>query len=231
MFCATSNWDRRGARRGFSVVKGLVSAAGAAQLRSEIRSLERTASTDWLQRNSARTRSGDALVIRSIDTPSDLLFRLGRAPELISVAEEFAAKRVTPLYSEYFNKPPGSQCKTPSHQDQAFYSEHFSDELGLTFWIALDDCTRRNGCMHVRPQRSNVIYPHKPSRTVGFRYEMVDQSTRGFVEIPLEAGDALLFGSYTPHYCPPNRTSLNRRAIAISFRTSDYREQQWPTRS
>jgi hypothetical protein len=215
-------------RPGYAVIHRLLTKVEVAQLIGEVEAVRRNGDPCWLQLNSARTEGGEYLVIRSIDIRSDLIFQLGRNPVLIALAEKFARKRVTPLYVEFFDKPPRCGAATPLHQDHAFYNEHFPDELGITFWIALEDCDDSNGCMHVRPQSISQLYPHLRSNQLGFGFEMQDQDLQGLVPLPLGAGGAILFGSFTPHFCPPNLSDRSRMALAVSFRTSEFREDMSP---
>lgn len=228
MFRALANDDFLRSEPGYMVVPNLVLKNGIFTLIKEIRSISNLAKPGWLEQNSAQTIDGEYLVIRSIDTPSNLIFDCARHPTFVSLAEFFARKRVTPLYAEYFNKPPRSNLPSPLHQDHAFYNEHFPDELGVTFWIALEDCNPSNGCMHVRPQSERILHPHRKSQVPGFAYELENQDLKDLVAVPLKAGDVLLHGSFTPHYCPPNKSRRSRMALAISFRTSEYREQMSP---
>ncbi|MEC9041041.1 MAG: phytanoyl-CoA dioxygenase family protein [Pseudomonadota bacterium] len=217
--------DRNTFDQGYSVIRSLASNKLVSEIIAEIDRIIETSDSKWLNFNSAKTGKDEYIVIRSIDTPSDMLFRLGRDSLLVELAEEIGGKKVTPMYSEYFAKPPRSNCETPVHQDQAFYEEHFNDELGITFWIALDDCDENNGGMHVKPTESRTLLPHVKSDMLGFKYQMKNQIKDGFVAIKLEKGDALVHCAYTPHFCEPNTTIRARRAIAITFRTSQYREE------
>ena len=212
--------------RGYAVLRHLMTPEGVIACKQALTSLWASCGTEWISRNS-RPFSDDFIVVRSIDTPSDFFFELARTPVLFRIAEEFAGKRVTPLYVEYFNKPPGCRHPTPPHQDHVFYQSHFTDELGVTFWIALDDCDIQNGCMHLKPVADRTVFQHKASKRQGFAYEMLETDTSGFDPVPLNAGDAIVHGAFTPHYCPPNATRTHRRAIAISFRTSEFRQQVW----
>ena len=56
-------------------------------------------------------------------------------------------KLLRALKGENFDKPPFCDISSPPHQDHAFYRENFSDELGITIWIALDNCMVDNGCL------------------------------------------------------------------------------------
>lgn len=217
--------DRSTFHLGYSVIKNLASDELVNEVLSEVGRITNCGNHGWLSSNSARTERGEFIVIRSIDTPSDLFFQLGRDRVLCKIAEEIGQKKVTPMYSEFFSKPPESESGTPVHQDQAFYEKHFNDELGITFWVALDPCDKSNGGMCVRPTEHRILLPHEKSNALGFGYQMKDQSKCGFVEIALERGDALLHCAYTPHFCHPNSTAFPRRAVAITFRTSQYREE------
>ena len=209
---------------GYDVIKNIVEYEAILKLNKEIERTLSNANDEWLSNNTIKVND-EYVYAKSLDTPSDLLFELGRDSTLIELAETFAQKRVTPLYCEYFNKPAYTNIPTPVHQDHAFYIDHFMDELGVTFWIALEDCNIENGCMHMQPTKTDALLEHKTSESVCFDYEMINQDKTNFNSICLETGDSLLHGSYTPHYCPGNNSSRSRKAIAFSFRTSQYKEQ------
>lgn len=227
IFNETCVVDRSTFESGYAVIKNLATTEVVEAIDKEINKIIDKGDSLWLESNSAKTERDEYVVIRSIDTPSDLIFKIGRDSLLFSIAEEIGKKKVTPMYSEYFSKPPKSKCETPVHQDQAFYEKHFNDELGITFWIALTDCDGNNGGMHIRPNQDRVLLPHVKSNVLGFGYQMVDQSKDDFIEIRLNKGDALVHCAYTPHFCHPNKSSKQRRAIAITFRTSQYRQEQF----
>lgn len=207
------------------IIRSLLTNEGLNRLRNEIKLLIENSSKEWLINNTAKDKNGEYAVIRSIDIPSDLIFKLGRNDTLIHIAEKILNKKVTPMYSEYFNKAPYSDYPTPIHQDQVFYEKHFNDELAITFWIPLDDINRNNGGMNIKSLSSNILLEHQKSDVLGFGYEMINQEKEGFEEISLNAGDCLIHNAYTLHYCESNKTSSKRRAIAITFRTSQYREE------
>ncbi len=224
-FNASCSVDRSTFKLGYSIIRNLACAQLVNTICSEFDNIIEQSNPSWLESNSVKTEEGEYVVIKSIDTPSDLIFNLGRDSFLCTIAEEIGGKKTTPMYSEYFSKPPLSNCRTPVHQDQFFYKDHFTDELGITFWIALDDCDKSNGGLFVKPTENRVLLPHKRSDSLGFDYQMKDQSEDGFVEIKLKKGDALVHCAYTPHFCYPNTSKRLRRAIAITFRTSQYREE------
>lgn len=210
---------------GYSTISNLVTKSCVEELKEEILRLQEVAKPDWLEKNSAKCDEDRYLVIRSVDTPSDMLFSFARKAELIQIVEEFAGMRVTPLYVEFFDKPPFSNLPTPPHQDHAFYNSHFPDELGVTIWLALDDCDEENGCMMVAPNRERQLLPHRSSPATGFGLELCDKPQDAMVPICLETGSALVHGSYTIHACNGNNSGRSRRALAFSYRTSSYRQQ------
>lgn len=101
----------------------------------------------------SRDSDGHVLSMHYLDRHSDLLFDLIRVPKLQYLAEVLLESRCVAFLTEYFAKPAITSEATPSHQDQAFYRDHFGDELAITFWIALTDVTEEDGVLqYASPQ-------------------------------------------------------------------------------
>lgn len=98
---------------GYSTISNLVTKSCVEELKEEILRLQEVAKPDWLEKNSAKCDEDRYLVIRSVDTPSDMLFSFARKAELIQIVEEFAGMRVTPLYVEFLTNHRFQTC--PPH--------------------------------------------------------------------------------------------------------------------
>ena len=113
-------------------------------------------------------------------------------------------------------KPPLIGSEKPWHQDNAYFSYAPLDAI-LGVWIALDDATAENGCMHTIPG----------GHTAGaFRHHHGTdcEIDRGLLEIeravpvPVPAGGAMFFYGLLPHQTPPNFSPGRRRALQFHFR-------------
>lgn len=116
-------------------------------------------------------------------------------------------------------KPPGGGREKPWHQDKAFFPLSLSSPI-VGVWIALDDATPDNGCMHVIPgsHREGPI-PHVRRRD----WQICDThvATARDVVVPLAPGSALFFDGLLHHGTPQNLTRTRRRALQFHYLRPD----------
>jgi hypothetical protein len=113
-------------------------------------------------------------------------------------------------------KPPRVGSEKPWHQDNAYFRVTPLDQV-LGVWIALDDATVENGCMHVLPdghKRGPLRHYH------GRDCEIVPDRIGDYLGEPIElpAGGALFFFGMLPHRTPVNTSSQRRRALQLHYR-------------
>ena len=111
------------------------------------------------------------------------------------------------------------------HQDAAYgpYPEH----LKLSFWIALTDSRRDNGCLRIIPgSHLGGLVPHIPSKTLELdkEIETVDESTAEDVE--MEAGAMLLIDRFLFHSSRRNDSGRLRMGLLAGFMSpkAEYQE-------
>jgi ectoine hydroxylase-related dioxygenase (phytanoyl-CoA dioxygenase family) len=115
------------------------------------------------------------------------------------------------------DKAPETNTPTPWHQDAAYWPD-LPDKRAVSFWVALDEARRDNGCMwfipgsHVRPMR-----PHRAAGAGGGAFEC-DASEDEAVAVELPAGGATVHHGHTVHYTRGNSTRLHRRAYILNYR-------------
>lgn len=112
-------------------------------------------------------------------------------------------------------KPPGGGREKPWHQDKAFFTLSLESPI-VGVWIALDEATPENGCMHVIPgSHAEGPVPHVRRRD----WQICDGSvpTARDVVVPLPPGSALFFDGLLQHGTPANRTSTRRRALQFHY--------------
>ena len=106
------------------------------------------------------------------------------------------------------NQPP---TEVPIHSDSSALDEGKYEYL--TTWMPLIDVTRKNGCLYVIPRSKGIISYCQPL-TLEFPYPGVIKSLKRYaVDIPMKAGDLLIFSSKTLHGSYPNRSQNPRPAI------------------
>jgi phytanoyl-CoA hydroxylase len=119
-------------------------------------------------------------------------------------------------------KPPFIGSEKPWHQDDAYFAVTPLDMV-CGVWIALDEATAENGCMHVLPGdhlKGPLKHHHdRDCEIMPDRLEKAGAQTRA-VPIPLPPGGALFFSGLLPHQTPPNTSSERRRAVQWHYRAA-----------
>lgn len=118
-------------------------------------------------------------------------------------------------------KPPGETSReTNWHQDQPYWP---MEPLGpLSAWIAVDDVTVENGCLHFCPGS------HKFGKQDGIKLGIEGESIvrqmkeRGYdvadpIPMEMEAGGITFHHGCNFHYAGPNLTDKPRRAFAVIY--------------
>lgn len=113
-------------------------------------------------------------------------------------------------------KPPHIGREKPWHQDHAYFNVPKGTPV-LGIWIALDDATLDNGCMHFKPGRHREgPLPHFSVRD----WQLCDADMEGddvVIAAPLPCGGALVFDGLTPHGTPTNHSPTRRRALQFHY--------------
>jgi len=112
-------------------------------------------------------------------------------------------------------KPPHIGREKPWHQDMAFFDLPIATKI-VGVWIALDEATIENGCMHVRPQG------HQQGPIVHFKrrdWQLCDSECVGkpCVAVPLKPGGLLFFDGMLPHGTPSNHSGKRRKALQFHY--------------
>jgi ectoine hydroxylase-related dioxygenase (phytanoyl-CoA dioxygenase family) len=115
-------------------------------------------------------------------------------------------------------KPPFIGSEKPWHQDNAYFSVTPLDSV-LGVWIALDEATAANGCMHVlRGGHQLGALRHFHGRDCEIMPQRVDESQA--LAVPLPPGGAMFFYGMLPHQTPPNSSPDRRRALQFHYRSA-----------
>ncbi len=142
-------------------------------------------------------------------------------PKMVNIARTLLGPDIVLHQGQLLMKPPHFGGEKIWHQDNAYFRLEPNHVFG--FWVACDDATVENGCMHVLPgSHTRGIAEHAG---VGDEYGLVTpQSLEDAAPIPLKPGDALVFHGELYHYTPPNRTDKRRRAIQYHYASSHCRQ-------
>jgi phytanoyl-CoA hydroxylase len=138
---------------------------------------------------------------------------------LLDIVRELMHDRTPRCFQEMaLLKPPGGREK-PWHQDQAYFNLKLGEPV-VGVWIALDEATPENGCMHVIPGT------HRDGPVVHFArrdWQICDTHVRTdqIVACPLPPGGLLLFDGLLHHGTPMNPTNQRRRALQFHYCPED----------
>lgn len=144
-----------------------------------------------------------------------------RKPALLDLLATIVDGRPDLFQDMALIKPPGGREK-PWHQDKAYFPVEL-DAPVVGVWIALDEATGENGCMHIIPgshQDGPVVHFDRRDWQICDTDVQVDQD----VMVPLDPGGALLFDGLIHHGTPPNQSDRLRRALQFHYTAAD---AQW----
>ena len=130
-------------------------------------------------------------------------------------------------HDHMISKPPEENDRFQFHQD--FYNWPLADPNILTCWIALDEATVANGCMHVVPgshrdprfsqagrkKELEELAENPDARTE--RVIMGEHDASFGVPVELKSGECMFHHSLNFHSTPKNTTDSQRRAFVIIY--------------
>lgn len=142
-----------------------------------------------------------------------------RHPQLLEVIGRLMGGREPICFQEMaLLKPPHGREK-PWHQDNAYFDLDINEPV-VGVWIALDDATMDNGCMHVIPgSQADGAVVHFKRRD----WQICDTDILGrpITAVPLKAGGLMFFNGLLHHGTPHNPTALRRRALQFHYCPKD----------
>lgn len=120
-------------------------------------------------------------------------------------------------------KPPGTSQKIEWHQDYAYWP--LNAPLGVTLWIALEDCTEPQGVVEYIPGSQNwgECLPTNfiKDGTAFWGKELPELPIPEHIHkkhsIPRKAGEAIAHHPLCSHFSGSNETQTHRRAWSLSF--------------
>ena len=112
-------------------------------------------------------------------------------------------------------KNPGGREK-PWHQDNAYFNLSI-DTTVIGVWIALDQATLDNGCLHILPGTHRM----GPAEHFKVRdWQICDSAVQRQLDVavPLPPGGCLIWHGLLHHGSPTNNSSQSRRALQFHYR-------------
>ena len=139
-------------------------------------------------------------------------------PRIIPLLEALLEESIEIYQSMALLKPANGGVEKPWHQDNAYFRVMDLDKM-VGVWIALDEATAENGCMHVWPgghRKGPLRHHHQGSDCEILEDRMLEKDV---VPVHLKPGGILIFHSSLPHMTPVNRTPYRRRALQFHYRS------------
>jgi len=165
------------------------------------------------------TGSSKAQYLRKVQWPALIhptFEHIRNSPKFVQLLEPLLGTSLKQFINQINFKMPGGNIDFPWHQDirptPAFRDQ---EKNYVQTIIAVDDATKENGCLWIVPQ-SHTLGNLKVKRYASGQIEdHVDVSQA--VPCLAQAGDVILFTSYTVHGSQPNLTNHPRRSYINGF--------------
>ena len=152
---------------------------------------------------------------------------LWHAAITVKAAQLLEVPRVRFWHDQVFYKPPRHPGVVTWHQDYSYWTRAYPAGH-VTCWIALDDATLENGCVHYVPGSHRWGLLPKISLTKDMdavkKYLEPDQAA-AFRPEPMivKTGECLFHHSHTVHGSYGNRSDGPRRGVVLNFMKPDTR--------
>lgn len=133
-------------------------------------------------------------------------------PLLAGICADLVGPDVRLYWEQSVFKQPRGAEPVLWHQDNGY--AYVEPQDYLTCWIALTDATPDNGCISVMPgvHRDGTL-AHRDT-PLGSECWGDDEAA---VDVPVAAGDVVVFSSLTPHATRANRTDEVRKAYIVQY--------------
>jgi len=161
-------------------------------------------------------------VLRKLDQPvahRPLFRRLAAKPALLAMVEQLIGPGLRVYFSQVFFKPPGGGGPKPVHQDNFYFGPNNPDGL-VTAWLALDDATVENGCLHFADgSNRGPVLAHEapPGRPFDLQIPPAVAAGYAMTPAPVPRGGVSFHHGNTLHQSADNRSPRWRRACAMHY--------------
>lgn len=211
-------------RHGFAAIRDLLGPAEVSQYRDICERLL----TGAIDTGSHRSDLGGHTATRKpgVENVTQIMWPSHHLPELtnmvlhqrcLELARRLLGRDAAFDFDMLIDKAPQTHTPTPWHQDAAYWPD-LPDKRAVSFWVALDEAVRDNGCMwfvagsHAQPMRR-----HRPAGAGGGAIEC-DASEDEASAVELPPGSCTIHHGHTIHYTRGNSTDLRRRAFILNYR-------------
>ncbi len=161
-------------------------------------------------------------VLRKLDNPHHhraSVRALAHDPRLVALVEQAIGRGVSVCFSQIFFKAPEGGGPKPPHQDNFYFGPRDPQAL-ITAWIAFDDATVENGCMHFgegthrAPLLAHFAPPEEP---FNLQVAAADAARMPMTAAPVPAGGVSFHHGGVLHQSGPNHSARWRRACALHY--------------
>ena len=172
----------------------------------------------WYLDDGVTTRA----VLRKLDNPHQhrpLFRQLANHPVLVGLVESLIGPGLSVCFSQIFFKPPEGGGPKPAHQDNFYFGPNDASGI-VTAWIALDDATLQNGCLHFgEGTNRGPVYPHTAPPDQPFNLQLPAEilALQPMTPAPVLRGGVSFHHGNTFHASGVNRSTSWRRACALHY--------------
>jgi phytanoyl-CoA hydroxylase len=138
------------------------------------------------------------------------------------VARSLIEGDITIYRAVLFNKPASGGTELPWHQDGGRFWGLTIEPI-LQIWTALDDAPAASGCVKVLPGSHLGGLASPLGGLVQEAALSAMDAERGAIDLPAEAGEAILIHNHLWHRSSVNTTGLPRRAMTVCYMTASAR--------
>jgi ectoine hydroxylase-related dioxygenase (phytanoyl-CoA dioxygenase family) len=156
---------------------------------------------------------------------SSFFYKLATKKKFFNISKKLTGKECRLHSIQFFMKNSSKNLPTPNHQDNAYWC--FKNGSGLSFWIALNKTSKKNGCLYYYPGTHMKDVKHIPSiGTPGSSLKCIVSKKYKKKNYSLQSGDCVVHHSRTIHGSFKNLEKKDRTAFIVSFVTKDSKQDK-----
>lgn len=205
-------------RDGFTIAPQLISGAALAALTQAIDACEAAEPDSILTMADGYTLTYEAerfSFSRNLIVRDDTVREFALSQPIAAIMHDLLGPAVRLYWDQAVYKKPGEQKEFPYHQDNGY--TFVAPQAYVTLWLALNDATLDNGCPWVIPGVHTQGTLQHDNAPYGVEVSGINACRDQAVSCPLNAGDAVIFSSLTPHMTGANVTGGTRKAFILQY--------------
>lgn len=153
---------------------------------------------------------------------TDVTGMICRCEKVVTTSEKLLGGEVYHYSSKLMMKEPFIGGRQEWHQDYGYwYQNGLLTPDALSVFIAVDNCTKANGCLQILPgsHKCGRIEHKMVSGQTGADLERVAEISKQLplIHVEMSAGDALFFHSNVLHMSDPNHSADRRWAFIMAY--------------